>query len=325
MLNFQFQLLLITLLITFGCTNQPKNKSDTCNTFKVNNPAELRDFFSYSTDRIPFICAHRGGDRKYFPENCLATFENTLREVHAMIETDPRYTKDSLIVLMHDPTLDRTTNGTGRVCDFTLEELKKLRLKDSYGNVTDYQIPTLAEALEWSKSKTILVLDRKDVPIETRIKMIEEHKAESHAIVIAYSIDEIKESYRINPDIIMEIMLADTTQVNKFDKTGVPWENIVGFVSHSLIENPEIFKVIHTKGTMCIVGSSRNHDLSYKKGEIKSIEELSPKYIKMITDGADIIEADLAIEAGLSIKNLVPVKKSISKGKFFSNNRFPSK
>ena len=113
-------------------------------------------------------------------------------------------------------------------------------------------------------------------------------------------------------------MLADTAQIDKFDGTGVPWENIVGFVSHSLIENPEIFKIIHSKGTMCIVGSSRNYDLSYKKGDIKSIEELSPKFIKMITDGADIIEADLAIEAGLSIKNLVPLKKSASKSKFFN-------
>ena len=310
---------LLLLLIAFSVITCTNGESDSLNTFNISDAGDLKAFFSYTDDRIPFVCAHRGGDRPFFPENCIATFENTLLQVNAMIETDPRYTRDSLIVLMHDPTLERTTNGTGRVCDFTLEELKKLRLKDSYGNITDYQIPTLAEALEWSKSKTILVLDRKDVPIDTRIKMIEEHKAESHAIVIAYSIDEIKKCYGINPDIMMEIMLADTAQVNKFDKTGVPWENVVGFVSHGLVENPEIFKIIHSKGTMCIVGSSRNHDLSYKKGDIKSIEELSPKYIKMITDGADIIEADLAIEAGLSIKSSVPLMKSTSKRKFFKS------
>ena len=283
----------------------------------IETPRDLKTFFSYSADRIPFICAHRGGDREFFPENCIATFENTLAQVYSMIETDPRYTKDSVVVLMHDATLERTTNGYGRVSDYTLDELKQLRLKDAWGNVTDYQIPTLAEALEWARSKTILVLDRKDVPVEARVRLIEEHNAESHAIIIAYSIDEIKKCYELNPDIIMEIMLGDTLQVNNFDRSGVPWENVVGFVSHNLIEDPEIFKIIHSKGAMCIVGSSRNHDIRFKNGEIKSRDELFPEYLKMITDGADIIEADLAIEAGLSVRDLQKAGRGGSKGKFF--------
>ena len=64
---------------------------------------------------------------------------------------------------MHDPTLERTTTGKGRVVDFTLGELKQLRLKDNSGNVTEFQIPTLDEVLDWARGKTILVLDQKDV------------------------------------------------------------------------------------------------------------------------------------------------------------------
>ena len=253
-----------------------------------------------------------------FPENCIATFENTLSEVHAMIEVDPRYSKDSVIVLMHDATLDRTTNGAGRISDYTYEELKKLRLKDSEGNITNYQIPTLDETLEWAKGKSILVLDRKDVPIAARVKKIEEHNAVTNAIVIAYSIDEIKECYSLNSDIIMEVMLPDAVQLKKLDETGVPWTNLVGFVSHNLVEDKEIFDLVHRKGAMCIVGSSRNHDISYKKGEIRSFEELAEKYHKMVTDGADIIEADLAIEAGLSLRHNNPGYRKGSKKKFFS-------
>ncbi len=313
-----FQFILLILLTTVRCINQPEVNRTTLHTFKIDNPAVLKEFFSYSPDRIPFVCAHRGGDRKYFPENCLETFKNTLNSAHAMIETDPRYTKDSVIILMHDATLERTTNGTGRVCDFTLEELKKLRLKDSEGNLTGYQIPTLDETLEWARSKTILVLDRKDVPVEERVKKITEHKAEDFAIVIAYTIDEIIRCYNLNPDIIMEIMLPDINQVKIFEDTGIPWENVVGFVSHDLVKNTEIFDIIHQKGAMCIVGSSRNHDLSYKKGEFRSFEELSDNYCKMITDGADIIEADLAIEAGLSLKEFQNVNGSNSRKRFFS-------
>ena len=264
------------------------------------------------------MSAHRGGSRELFPENCIATFENTLSRVHAIIEVDPRYTKDSVIVLMHDPTLDRTTNGTGRVIDHTWEELQRLKLKDSEGNITEYSIPTLDEALEWAKGKTILVLDRKDVPVSERIKKIVEHNAGSSAILIVYSLEEIKECYELNTDIVMEVMLPDAAQVKKTEATGVPWSNMVGFVSHNLVEDTEIFDLVHRKGSMCIVGSSRNHDIAYKKGEISSFEVFSEKYRKMINDGADIIEADLAIEAGLSLKEQNFGGRKSSKRKFFS-------
>ena len=293
-------------------------QSNVFHTFNIKGLAELKAFFAYKPDRTPFICAHRGGDKKFFPENCIATFENTISQTHSMIETDPRYTKDSVIILMHDPTLERTTNGKGKVSDYTWEELKKLRLKDSFGNITDYRIPTLDEALEWAKSKTILVLDRKDVPIEVRVKKITDHDAVSNAIVIAYSPEEIKRCYSLNPDIIMEVMAGDFKILRSFEETKVPWANVVCFVSHNLNIDPEIFKMVHKNGAMCIAGSSRNHDLKYKSGEIKNIEELSMLYRKMITDGADIIEADLAVEAGLALEKIVPHRKPDSNSKFFS-------
>ena len=64
-------------------------------------------------------------------------------------EIDPRLTKDSVIVLMHDVTLDRTTNATGRLADYTWEELQDVSLKDSEGNVTSCRIPTLEGVIEW--------------------------------------------------------------------------------------------------------------------------------------------------------------------------------
>jgi glycerophosphoryl diester phosphodiesterase len=295
--------LLVLILPAIACILSGCSGKESLHTLKISNPGELKEFFRWTQDRIPVVTAHRGGARQNFPENCLETFQNTLGEVHALIETDPRYTRDSVIVLMHDATLERTTSGKGRVIDYTLEELRKLRLKDPEGNLTDYRIPTLDETLEWARSKTVLVLDRKDIPIEERVKKIMEHGAEAYAMVIAYSFDEAKRCYSMNPDVMMEIMLPDTSQVNLFEKAGVPWENVVGFVSHNLAADTSIFNIIHKKGVKCIVGSSRNHDLTYKKGTVSS-EEVSALYRKMITDGADIIEADLAIEAGLSLEAL---------------------
>ncbi|GAB2785950.1 hypothetical protein GCM10027275_32970 [Rhabdobacter roseus] len=291
------------------------NAAPDLHTIQVKNTADLKRFFAYTPDRIPFVSAHRGGARKGFPENCLPTFENTLRQVHAILEVDPHYTKDSAIVLMHDPTLNRTSTGQGKVSDYTLDELKKLRLKDTEGNVTPYHMPTLDEALEWARGKTILVLDMKDVPIEARVRKIEEHGAESHAVVMAYSHEDAKKCYQLNQNILMEVMLGTMEKVKEFDQTGVPWKNVVVFVSHTLGKDPELFRAIHQRGAMCIVGSSRNYDIQYSKGEIKAAE-LTQGYRGIIQTGADIIEADLAIEAGHALKPLLKVPSSSKKNYF---------
>ncbi len=101
-----------------------------------------------------------------YPENCIESFEKTLTMMPSFFEIDPRLTRDSVIVLMHDATIDRTTNGTGRVADYTLAELQQFRLKDRDGNLTEFRIPTLEEAIRWSQGKTILNLDIKGCPLE---------------------------------------------------------------------------------------------------------------------------------------------------------------
>jgi len=132
---------------------------------KVNTTRELKEFFRYKGKSTPLISGHRGGMIKGFPENSIETFENTLKHTQAFFEIDPRLTKDSVAVLMHDATLDRTTNGTGKVSDYNYAELQKLRLKDPEGNLTDARIPTLKEVILWSKGKTMVNLDKKDLPL----------------------------------------------------------------------------------------------------------------------------------------------------------------
>ena len=93
------------------------------------------------------ICAHRGASDTH-PENTLAAFREAIRLGTHMIEFDVALTKDNKLILMHDRTLNRTTNGQGVVSDFTLAELKKLDA-GSWKNsrFKGERIPTLAEAL----------------------------------------------------------------------------------------------------------------------------------------------------------------------------------
>lgn len=273
---------------------------------QIKHPADLKGFLKYSADRLPLISAHRGGARPGFPENCLATFEQTLRYTPALIEVDPRYTKDSVIVLLHDATLDRTTTGTGRVADYTWAELQQLKLKDPAGNLTNYRIPTLDEALTWAAGKTVLVLDKKDVPLPARIRKIQEHQAEARAMVIAYNYEEARQSYHLSKDIMMEIFVPDLKKLHEFDKTGVPWANTVAFIGHAKAPDKNLYNLLHQKGVLCIIGSSRIYDKAFTQGNTGVYQEI-------IIAGADIIEADLAIEAGQELKKLWPVKSSKSK------------
>lgn len=256
----------------------------------------LREIFRYTGDSVSFLSSHRGGPEKNLPENCIATFANTLKHTWSIMEIDPRYTKDSAMILHHDPTLQRTTTGQGRVSDFTLKELKKLRLKDMEGNVTRYRIPTFEEVLKWAHGKTILLLDKKDVPIEARIKIIEDYKAEAYTIVMAYTFEEAKQCYRLNKNIMMQVFISSPEKVREFDQTGIPWENIVAFVGHKKPDDPVVFQMIHQKGALCILGTSRNLDLEYLDGKVANIEELENGYNALYREGADILETDIPVQ-----------------------------
>jgi glycerophosphoryl diester phosphodiesterase len=261
-------------------------------------PEGLQELLKYTGAPLHVVSAHRGGPRKGFPENCLATFENTLQYTFSMLEIDPRYTKDGHLVLHHDATLERTTNGKGLVADFTLQELKQLHLKDPEGNLTEYSIPTLDEALQWARGKTILVLDQKKVPLQDRIRKIEEHNAEAYAILIISNLEEAKSCYAMNKHIMMEMIMTSREKVEAFEQTGVPWSNIVAFVGHSPPRDAGLNEIIHTKGARCMAGSSRNIDLQFIKRQVAGIDALRTEYSALIDQGVDIIETDLPREVG---------------------------
>ncbi len=271
------------------------------------SPSGLQELFRHTGRPLPFVAAHRGGPGRGFPENCIATFENTLRHTFAILEIDPRYTRDGAIVVHHDPTLDRTTTGKGAVVDRTLRELKELRLKDIRGSLTEFQIPTLDDVLEWARGKTVLVLDQKDVPVEARVGKIEEHRAEAYAMLIVYSFEDARKCYAINPDIMMEVMIPDREAFHKFDKTGIAWSNVIAFVGHTLPGDRGLLQMIHAKGSSCMVGTSRNLDREYVASHEGATPGIESRYQALLQFGADLIETDIPIEVGTMLHSRSPI------------------
>lgn len=309
-------LILTVLILVYGFSDQ-KQETTRLHVLKLKTPKETKALLCYSGDPLPLISAHRGGSQSNYPENCLQTFENTLRFTYAMMECDPRYTRDSAIVLHHDPNLRRTTTGEGLVVDYTLDELKKLKLKDPKGTVTEYQIPTLDEALEWAKGKTILVLDQKDVPVAARVRKVQEHKAEANVILIVYSFEDAKLCYKLNKNIMMEVMIPTIEKAEEFEKTGVPWKNVFAFVGHDLPENIKLYDFLHQKGVLCMAGSSRNVDRKYLSGSTTDFNSLKGEYNEFLTKGIDLIETDVPTHLGPLLYEVFPDHSS--KAKYFKN------
>ncbi len=77
-----------------------------------------------------------------------------------IVEVDVQRTKDGQLIIMHDESLDRTTDGTGKVWQKTFKEIQHLRLKDGLGIVTEHKIPTLKEVLVLAKGKVLINVDK---------------------------------------------------------------------------------------------------------------------------------------------------------------------
>ena len=122
----------------------------------------------------PLIAAHRGGAGPW-PENSLLGFRSSLGLGVDVLEFDLHLTADGEVVVIHDPTLERTTTGMGAVREARLGDLRALRLKARNGAVTDEAVPTLAEVLALAAGDGVEVMPEiKNGPARARYEGIEE-------------------------------------------------------------------------------------------------------------------------------------------------------
>ena len=97
--------------------------------------SKLLELFQYSENAQPLVSVHRGGKGlKYYPENCLETLQYVNDSILAIFEIDVAKTKDGVLVLMHDNTLERTTTGQGVLEKQTFNALQDYFLKDDFGD-----------------------------------------------------------------------------------------------------------------------------------------------------------------------------------------------
>ena len=284
------------------------------NVLNLKSAKDLHDFFRYTGNDVMLIAGHRGGMVKGFPENSIATFENTLKHTPAFFEIDPRLTKDSIIVLMHDATLDRTTTGKGKLSDYTYAELKAFHLKDAEGNTTEFGIPTLSEVMEWARGKTILNLDHKDVPLAMTAALIKKHKADAYVMLTVHKPLEAKYYLDDNKDRMFSAFIKSKKELEEYGNAGIPFTQMIAYIGPLVKpENQELYTLLNKKGTMCMISAASSYDKS------KDSLERKAAYRAVVKDGASILESDYPIEAAEAIKDLI--RKDSGKMKYFQLSR----
>ena len=238
------------------------------------------------------ISGHRGGNLPGYPENCLETFDMILSKMPVFYEIDPRMTKDSVIVLMHDETIDRTTTGTGRVRDYTFAQLQEFNLVDRWGTVTPFKIPSVREVVAWSQGKVILNFDIKDVTRDVLIPFINSLGAEN-CIYTVRNAEEALEVYRIDSTACMSAWVKDLDQLDSYRKAGIPITNIaLAYVVSDIMNDTgkALYDALHREGIPCMVSTSPKQDRA------ETPEERLPLFKEVLDSGPDIIETDFPLE-----------------------------
>ncbi len=132
----------------------------------------LRDRILQGDTTQVIVVAHRG-DWRYAPENSIAAIEHSIAVGVDVVELDLQLTKDSVLIVMHDGTLNRTTTGKGNVKDWPLDSIKTLNLKNGCGIRTKHIVPTLEEALLAAKGKVLINLDKADRYFDLVVPVLE--------------------------------------------------------------------------------------------------------------------------------------------------------
>lgn len=285
-------LLIFILICFFSCKNETAEKS-----IASINASALIETFRYSSNVKPMISVHRGGKGiANYPENCLETLEYINDSIHGIYEIDVAQTKDSILVLMHDNTLERTTTGTDKLTNYSCSELQQFNLEDDFGNETTFKIPSFKAVLLWAKAQNvILTVDiKRSVAVKDVIAAIREVKAEDITIIITYNMDQAKAAYALAPDLLLSVSARNTKEFNRLLESDIPTKNMLAFTGTRL-SSDSLFSSIHDKGIKTILGTLGNLDKQAKaRGD--------HLYTEWIAKGIDVIATDRPFAVAKALK-----------------------
>jgi glycerophosphoryl diester phosphodiesterase len=253
----------------------------------ASTPECLRD--PKCTTRL--VSGHRGagGDLgRIAPEDTLAAYRAAIVLGVDIVETDPRPTKDGVLVNLHDPDLGRTTNGaTGAVDEHTFDEIRALTIKtDLPGDWSCEKVPTLRELLELCRGRALVLVDaNKTDRVDLLVAAIRDADALDWAIFDTSSITKIDQALAIEPRLMIQPRIeaeADAATILAHFASHVPT-----FVEVSSKIFPKTADLVHAAGTRVLTDVFTT-DIPVKLGTAEPSQ-----YLSVYAQGADVLQSDL--------------------------------
>ena len=245
------------------------------------------------------ISAHRGGPTPGLPENAIPTMDALLAAHPAIMEVDVGKSADGVHFLLHDDRLDRTTTGTGEAAAQDWAALSQLKLKDNWGWVTPYAIPTLADALVWAKGRTVLQIDfKRSADYGAVAAAIREAGMANSVILIAYSVEQAATLHRTAPEMLLSVSVDAPGDVAALKAAGIPESRMVAFTGTRL-PRPELYRELDKADIEVIFGT-----LGRPPRSIDAVIDrygMDERYAELGKEGVDILATDRPREAAAAL------------------------
>jgi glycerophosphoryl diester phosphodiesterase len=203
------------------------------------NPDRVRpaEGAPFGSPRLPRrgIAAHRGGTTTH-PENTLAAFREAVRLGAHQIELDVRATADAELVVIHDPTVDRTTDGRGAVAELTLEALRHLDAGHRWGPAcAGERIPTLAEVVDAMPRDVWLNIQiKRGEPIAAPVSRLLVERGRVHQAILACGNAAAREARSVEPRLRICNLVRQRTRA--------------AYVEHALATGADFIQLHHLRG-----------------------------------------------------------------------------
>ena len=193
--------------------------------------------------------AHRGG-LSYEPENTLAAFRNGINQGADWLEFDVQMTKDGALVVLHDETVDRTTDGTGAVHDMTLKQIRALDAGKGE------KIPTFEEVIELAKVNGVKILpETKSAHLypgveDKLLQTLEQANYLDQTVIQSFEADSLEKLHRLNP----QAKLCALYGLWQFDVSSPPGESqYVCPMAEMVLLNPAMIRQAHQEGRQVFI------------------------------------------------------------------------
>jgi glycerophosphoryl diester phosphodiesterase len=167
------------------------------------------------------VAAHRAAHDIY-PENSLPAIERAISLGFDIVEIDVRLTRDGVPILMHDESIDRMTDGKGKVKELSFARIEALHLKGAEGTITDLRVPTLYEAMKLAKGRILVNLDLKTADVDPTISRIVETGTLAQTLLFSGNYDLLKKLRAIAPGALVLPRAHSTGQVRVASSTLKP-------------------------------------------------------------------------------------------------------